>query len=86
MGGLLLFIGALRSGTLGVIRCVLLLMWSWTFLGVLKESDAGSIQGGLALCLVLIRIGGGMPTGKMRSLRTSSSADQWTRSRVGWIC
>jgi hypothetical protein len=85
VGGVLLSIGALRSGTLGVIRCVLLLMWSWTFVGVLKESDAGSIQGGLALCLVLIPIGVGMLTGKMRSLRTSSSADQWTRSRVGWI-
>ena len=85
VGGVLLSVGALRAGTLGVIRCVLLLMWSWTFLGVLKESDAGSIQGAIALCLVLIPIGIGQLSGKLQSLRTSSLPDQWTRSRAGWI-
>jgi hypothetical protein len=57
VGGVLLSVGALRSGTLGVVRCLLLLAWAWTFLGVLKESDVGSVLGGIALCVVMVPIG-----------------------------
>ena len=57
VGGVLLAVAALRSGTLGVIRAVLLLGWAWTFLGVLKDSDGGTVIGAVGLCLVLIPIG-----------------------------
>ena len=57
VGGVLLAVAALRSGTLGVVRAVLLLGWAWTFLGVLKDSDVGTVIGAVGLCLVLIPIG-----------------------------
>ena len=57
VGGVLLAVAALRSGALGVMRAVLLIGWAWTFLGVLKASDGGTIIGAVSLCLVLIPIG-----------------------------
>jgi hypothetical protein len=85
VGGVLLAAGALRAGVFGVVRSVLLLMWAWTFGGVLKESDLGAIVGGIGLCLVLVPIGVSLLTGRMPSLETSATADQRVRSRLGWI-
>ena len=45
VGGVLLAVAAVRSGTLGALRALLLLSWAWTFIGVLKESDGGTIIG-----------------------------------------
>ena len=72
VGGVLLSLGALRAGVLGLVRCVLLLAWAWTFLGVLKESDVGSIQGATALCVVLVPIGVQVLRGRIPTLRTAS--------------
>ena len=57
IGCLLLAIGAVRSGTLDVVRSLLLILWGWTFMGVLKDSDWGTVLGGTALCVVLVPLG-----------------------------
>jgi hypothetical protein len=57
VGGVLLAVAAVRSGTLGAVRAFLLLGWAWTFIGVLKDSDGGTIIGAVGLCLVLIPVG-----------------------------
>ena len=45
------------SGTLDVVRSLLLILWGWTFMGVLKDSDWGTVLGGTALCVVLVPLG-----------------------------
>jgi len=36
---------------------LLLILWGWTFMGVLKDSDWGTVLGGSALCVVLVPLG-----------------------------
>ena len=72
VGGVLLSLGAFRGGVLGVVRCVLLLGWAWTFLGVLKEGDRGSIGGAIGLCVVFVPIGFQVLRDRIRSLRSAS--------------
>lgn len=57
LGGVLSAVAGWRTQTIGLLRCLLLLAWAWTFLGVLKESDGGAIRGALGLCLVFVPIG-----------------------------
>jgi hypothetical protein len=57
VGSVLLAIAALRAGTFGVVRGLMLLLWGWTFMGVLKDSHWGTVVGGVALCGVLIPLG-----------------------------
>ena len=71
VGGVLLSIGAFRARVLGLVRCVLLLGWAWTFLGVLKESDAGSVQGAIALCVVFVPIGVQVLRDRVEALRVA---------------
>jgi hypothetical protein len=57
VGTVLLAAGALRSGTFGLLRSLMLICWGWTFMGVLKDSNWGTLIGGVALCVVLIPMG-----------------------------
>ncbi len=72
VGGLLLCLGAFRAGVLGLVRCLLLLAWAWTFLGVLKDADAGSIRGAIALCVVFVPVGVQVLRDRVIALRTST--------------
>ena len=85
VGGVLLSVGALRTGTLGILRCVLLLAWAWTFLGVLKESDVGSILGGIALCVVLVPIGTGLLRRRRPGLEEPGVPDHRRRGLRNWL-
>ena len=57
VGSVLLAVAGVRAGTFGIARGVLLVGWGWTFMGVLKDSDWGTLIGGLALCAVLMPLG-----------------------------
>lgn len=59
VGGLVLAVGAYRAGVFGVVRCVLLFAWSYTWSGVLKESallDGVSLGAAGAIALVPVAI------------------------------
>ena len=84
-GGVLLSVAALRTGTLGILRCVLLLAWAWTFLGVLKESDVGSIQGGIALCVVMVPVGIELLRRRLTGLEEPSVPDDRRRELTEWL-
>ncbi|HEU4547754.1 MAG TPA: hypothetical protein VFR88_15800 [Microlunatus sp.] len=79
VGGVLLAVAAVRSGTLGALRALLLLGWAWTFIGVLKESDGGTIIGAVGLCLVLIPLGWSLLTRRnwRASLEPAHQPHQW---------
>ena len=85
VGGLLLGIAAFRAGVLGIVRCALLLAWAWTFLGVLKEADAGSVRGGLALCLVFVPIGVQVLCDRLPALRTTTVPPPAHTLRAHWL-
>ena len=85
VGGVLLSLGAFRAGVLGVVRCALLLAWAWTFLGVLKEADAGSIRGAIALCLVFVPIGVQVLRDRVPALRTTTVPTPMNTSRTHWL-
>ena len=85
VGGVLLSVAALRTGTLGILRCVLLLAWAWTFLGVLKESDVGSIQGGIALCVVMVPVGIELLRRRLTGLEEPSVPDDRRRELTEWL-
>jgi hypothetical protein len=85
VGGVLLALAAFRAGVLGLVRCVLLLAWAWTFLGVLKEADAGAIQGAIALGAVLVPIGIQVLRDRVGSLRTSTAPIPVEERRVHWL-
>jgi hypothetical protein len=85
VGGLLLSLGAFRAGVLGLVRCALFLVWAWTFLGVLKESDAGSMQGAIALCVVLVPLGIQVLRERVPALRTSSEPTVTQSLRSHWL-
>jgi hypothetical protein len=56
-GCLVLAIAAYRAGVFGPGRCLLLIWWGWTFMGVLKDGHLGTVLGGIALCLTMIPLG-----------------------------
>ena len=85
VGGVLLSVGALRSGTLGILRCLLLVAWAWTFLGVLKESDVGSVLGGIALCVVMVPIGIGLLGRRLTGVEEPSVPDHRRRGPLDWL-
>jgi hypothetical protein len=60
LGCLVLAIAAYRAGVFGLGRCLLLVWWGWTFMGVLKDSHLGTVLGGVALCLTMIPLGVGV--------------------------
>ncbi|OEU96250.1 hypothetical protein [Streptomyces oceani] len=59
VGMVLLVVGAYLAGKIGLGRGVLLLLFGWVFMGVLKESSLilGVLAGGLSVCLVFIPLG-----------------------------
>lgn len=57
LGCLVLAFAAYRAGVFGLGRCLLLIWWGWTFMGVLKDSNVGTVLGGVALCLTMIPLG-----------------------------
>jgi len=85
LGGVLLSLGALRAGTIGAGRCVLLMSWAWTFLGVLKDSDGGSISGGVALCIVMVPLGVRVLGGRVSVLRTQAVPEPLDRRFPAWL-
>jgi hypothetical protein len=85
VGGLLLSLGAFRAGVFGVVRCVLLVAWAWTFLGVLKEADGGSVRGAIALCLVFVPIGVQVLRDRVPALRTTTVPTPMNTLRLHWL-
>jgi hypothetical protein len=85
IGGLLLCLGAFRAGVIGLVRCLLLLAWAWTFLGVLKDADAGSIRGAIALCVVFVPIGVQVLRDRVIALRTSTAPIPPHIARTHWL-
>jgi hypothetical protein len=63
LGCLVLAIAAYRAGVFGLGRCLLLIWWGWTFMGVLKDTHLGTVLGGVALCLTMIPLGVGVLRG-----------------------
>lgn len=57
LGGLLLAIGAYRSGTFGLVRSLLLLWWATLWGGVLKASDSWEGPMAATLCLAFLPLG-----------------------------
>jgi hypothetical protein len=85
VGGLLLALGAFRAGLLGLVRCGLLVGWAWTFLGVLKESDAGSVIGAVGLCVILVPIGVQLLRGRLPALGTTTGPGPIQPPRTHWL-
>lgn len=78
---LLLALGAFRASTLGLGRCVLLVAFGWLWMGVLKESDIGSILLGLAGRIVLVPLGISVPRGRISHLGTDATITPDTTGR-----
>jgi hypothetical protein len=57
LGCVVLAAAAYRASVFGLGRCLLLIWWGWTFMGVLKDSHLGTVLGGVALCLIMIPLG-----------------------------
>ena len=85
VGGVLLGIGAFRADVLGLARSVLLISWAWTFLGVLKEADAGSIRGAVALGIVFVPIGYQVLRDRIAALCVSPSLGPRPSARTRWL-
>lgn len=85
IGGVLLSIGAFRADLLGFVRCALLISWAWTFLGVLKQSDAGAISGAIALSIVVVPIGYQVLRDRIIELRVSPPLEPQPSLRDRWI-
>ena len=85
VGGVLLSLAAFRAGVLGVVRCLFLLAWAWTFLGVLKEADVGSVTGAIGLCVVFVPIGVQVLRDRVAALRTISVPTPALARRTHWL-
>jgi hypothetical protein len=85
VGGVLLSLGAFRAGVLGLVRCLLLMMWAWTFLGILKEGDADSIQRAIALCVVFVPMGVHVLRDRIPALRPASGLVPVGERRTHWL-
>ncbi|MER5646187.1 hypothetical protein [Streptosporangium sp. NPDC002524] len=73
-GTLLLAVGAYRSGTFGLVRCLLVLGWGTLWGGVLKESQLLDVVGAGLACLAFVPLGvrvlrGGPPDARTRTER-----------------
>ena len=68
-----------------VERGVMLVTWAWTFLGVLKEADGGSVRGAIALCLVFVPIGVQVLRDRVPALRTTTVPTPMNTLRLHWL-
>ncbi|WP_344923445.1 hypothetical protein [Streptosporangium oxazolinicum] len=84
-GTLLLAVGAYRSGTFGLVRCLLVFGWGTLWGGVLKESLLFDVVGAGLACLVLVPLGVQVLRDRLPDVRTwTERADRVPPRLLSW--